>query len=121
MGLQMFKVQKKANSEYEVSGRRHGSFTAGVLTTATNPYFFLWWATIGAALITTSYAYGFLGFLLLAIIHWSCDLAWDTLVSYTVFKSRRFWTVKVRKIVFGFCFAVLVGFGAWFIISAMLS
>lgn len=118
MGFQTFKAQKKVNIEHEVSGGGRGSFTAGIFTTVTNPYFFLWWATIGATLITTSSTFGFLGFLLLAITHWSCDLMWDTLVSYTVFKSRRFWTAKVRKIVFGFCFIVLVGFGVWFIYSA---
>lgn len=121
MGFQTFKAQKKANSENEVSGGGHSSFMSGIFTTVTNPYFFLWWATIGAALITNSSTFGFLGFFLLAITHWSCDLAWDTLVSYTVFKSRHFWTAKVRKIVFGFCFIVLVGFGVWFIISALLS
>jgi threonine/homoserine/homoserine lactone efflux protein len=121
MGFQTFKAQKKATSEHEISRHGHSSFTAGVFTTVTNPYFFLWWATIGAALVANSYPFGFLGFLLLAITHWSCDLAWDTLVSFTVFKSRRFWTAKVRTIVFGFCFVVLVGFGVWFIISALLS
>ncbi|MEM2972451.1 MAG: LysE family transporter [Candidatus Bathyarchaeia archaeon] len=119
MGLQIFRAQGEANGERGFSGRGHGSFTAGVLTTATNPYFFIWWATIGATLVANSYAFGFIGFLLFTITHWSCDLAWYTLVSYTVFKSRRFWTAKVRKIVFGFCFTVLLSFGVWFIISAL--
>ncbi|MEM2995599.1 MAG: LysE family transporter [Candidatus Bathyarchaeia archaeon] len=85
------------------------------------PLLFLWWATIGATLVVNSYAFGFIGFLLFTITHWLCDLAWYTFVSHTVFKSRRFWTAKVRKIVFGFCFIILVSFGAWFIISALLS
>lgn len=118
MGVQMFKAEKKTSEEYE--GSRHGSFVAGVLATSANPYFFLWWATIGAALIMNSRLFGLVGFLLFAITHWSCDLLWDTFVSVSVFKSKRFWTKKVHKIIFSFCFVVLTGFGIWFIISALL-
>jgi len=118
MGVQALRAQKKASEEYE--GFRHGSFIAGVLTTGANPYFFLWWATIGANLVINASVFGFLGFLIFAVTHWSCDLLWDTFVSLTVFKSRRFWTKKVRNIVFGFCFLALVGFGVWFIVSALL-
>jgi threonine/homoserine/homoserine lactone efflux protein len=118
MGVQTFRTRRKASEEWE--GSRHGSFIAGVLTTGANPYFFLWWATIGAALVINASIFGFLGFLIFAMTHWTCDLLWDTLVSLTVFKSRRFWTKKVHDIIFGFCFAVLVGFGAWFVVSALL-
>jgi len=118
MSVQTFRARRKTGEEYE--GSRHSSFVAGVLTTSTNPYFFLWWTTIGATLITNSSVFGFTGFLLFAITHWSCDLLWDTFVSVTVFKSRRFWTKRVHEVVFSFCFVVLVGFGAWFILSALL-
>ncbi len=118
MGIQIFRTQKGKGEVYKDSG--HGPFVAGFLATIANPYFFLWWATIGANLILNAVAFGLVGFLLLAITHWSCDLGWDTFVSVVVFKSRRFWTENVRKIVFGFCFMVLTGFGLWFIISALL-
>ena len=117
MGFQIFQARKEKSENYGISP--HGSFAAGFLATIANPYFFLWWATIGANLILTAVAFGFAGFLALALTHWSCDLAWDTFVSMVVFKSRRFWTEKLYKIVFGFCFVVLTGFGLWFIITAM--
>jgi len=118
MGIQIFITQKKKDEKYEDSGQ--GALVAGLLATIANPYFFLWWATIGSNLILTALTFGFVGFLLLAITHWSCDLAWNTLVSVTVFKSKRFWTEKVRKIVLGFCFLVLTAFGVWFMVSALL-
>ncbi len=117
MGVQTFRAQKKTGEEYEGSG--HNSVVAGALATSANPYFFLWWATIGATLITNASIFGFIGFLLFALTHWSCDLLWNTFVSATVFKSRRFWTERVHKMVFGFCFIVLTGFGAWFIVSSL--
>lgn len=118
MGFQMFKTRKKTNEEPRYSG--YGSFIAGFITTGANPYFFLWWAAVGAALILNASLFGFIGVIAFALVHWSCDLAWYTFVSVTVFKSRRFWTEKVFKMVFLFCFAVLLVFGLWFIASALL-
>ncbi|MGQ9539414.1 MAG: LysE family transporter, partial [Candidatus Bathycorpusculaceae bacterium] len=60
------------------------------------------------------------GLIAFAVVHWLCDLVWDTFVSLTVFKSRRFWTEKVFNIVYFFCLAVLALFGLWFILSALL-
>jgi len=118
MGYRMIKAEKKTSEGFEES--RHSSLITGILMTGANPYFLLWWATIGAALIVKATAFGFMGFLVFAITHWLCDLFWNTFVSVTVFKSRRFWTRRVHNVIFSFCFLVLVGFGAWFIISALL-
>ena len=118
MGVQTFKSRKETSREYEES--KHDSFVAGFLATAANPYFFLWWATIGTALIMNAYLFGFLGLLVFALTHWSCDLLWDSFVSFTVFKSRRFLNKRAYNLIFGFCFVVLVSFGTWFIVSALL-
>jgi threonine/homoserine/homoserine lactone efflux protein len=109
----------RKETEEKSSYFKYGSIISGVLATAGNPYFLLWWATIGAFLVMNAAIFGFVGFLIFAIIHWSCDLVWNIFVSLTVFKSRRFWTKRVHEIVFGFCFLILTGFGAWFIISAL--
>ncbi|MDI6848059.1 MAG: LysE family transporter [Candidatus Bathyarchaeia archaeon] len=117
LGLKMLKTRKEA--EKESSYFKYGSIASGILATAGNPYFLLWWATIGAFLVMNAALFGPVGFIIFAITHWSCDLTWNIFVSLTVFKSRRFWTKKVHEIVFGFCFLVLTGFGVWFIISAL--
>lgn len=118
MGFQTFKNRKEANVETSHSG--HASFIAGLVATGANPYFFVWWATVGVALIWNASVFGTFGLLAFATVHWLCDLAWDTFVSVTVFKSRRFWNERVFTMVFLFCFAVLVAFVFWFIISALL-
>jgi threonine/homoserine/homoserine lactone efflux protein len=118
MGFQTFKTRKEASAETSHSG--HASFIAGLVATGANPYFFVWWATVGVALIWNASIFGAVGLLAFALVHWLCDLSWDTFVSLTVFKTRRFWTERVFTLVFLFCFAVLVAFGAWFIISALL-
>ncbi|MGQ9506702.1 MAG: LysE family transporter [Candidatus Bathycorpusculaceae bacterium] len=117
LGLKMLKTRKEM--EKESSYFRYGSVVSGILATAGNPYFLLWWATIGAYLVMNAALFGLVGFLIFAVIHWSCDLIWNIFVSLTVFKSRRFWTKRVHEIVFVFCFLILTGFGVWFIISAV--
>lgn len=118
MGFRMLRKREEKNAEPQHLG--YTSFVAGFVATAANPYFFLWWATAGATLILNASLFGYVGLALFTIVHWSCDLTWDTLVSVTVFKSRRFWTQKVFNIMFVFCFTVLTVFGLWFIVSTLL-
>jgi len=118
MGFQMFRTVKNS-SEEPSEGSAHSSIVAGILTTCANPYFFLWWITVGASLIMNSMIFGFSGFLIFTFTHWFCDLSWDTFVSFTVFKSKKFWNRKMQQAVFGFCFITLSAFGIWFIISSL--
>lgn len=122
MGFQTLKARKAESEERQnpKGGAKHSSFVAGLIATAANPYFFISWATIGAALVENAALFGLVGLLMFAITHWSCDLLWDTFISITVFKSRCFWTQKVFNLVFILCFAILFGFGLWFIISVLI-
>jgi threonine/homoserine/homoserine lactone efflux protein len=89
----------------------------GVITTGVNPYFYLWWATVGLSLIAGSAEFGIAGLVAFVAAHWGCDIGWDQAISFTVFRTKRFWNVKVRKIVFAACALVLMGFGLWNAIS----
>jgi threonine/homoserine/homoserine lactone efflux protein len=118
MALRMIKVERKAVEADDFA--KNSALVAGIITTIANPYFLLWWATIGTSLIMDALLFGFLGFLIFAMTHWLCDLLWDRFIGVAVFKSKRFLTKKARFIIFCFCFGVFVGFGAWFIISALV-
>ena len=117
MALQMFKIRPLVFDEGK--DMSHGCVIAGLATTAANPYFFVWWATVGAALLTSARAFGSTGVVALGATHWLCDLGWLLFVSWAVFKSRRLWTQRVHRVVFGVCAAILAGFGAWFIFSGL--
>jgi len=119
MGFKMFRARRKTE---DPGGENvgHGSFVAGIVTTIANPYFFLWWATIGLALIRNASDFGTVGFVFFAVVHWLCDLFWDFFVSFSVFKSRHLWTKKTHEVVFALCSVLLIGFGAWFILSVLV-
>jgi len=95
----------------------YNSLVTGIVMTGANPYFFVWWATIGIALIATAASFGLIGLLIFAVVHWSCDLAWSEFISISVFRTKHLWTRKVEIIVFSICASVLIGFGIWFCIS----
>ena len=117
MALNMVKNRPSVFSEQKELA--HSSVVAGLVTTAANPYFFIWWATVGAALLVSARDFGGAGVAAMGVTHWLCDFAWLYLVSWAVFKSRPLWTQKVNTIVFGICSAILAGFGAWFIFSGI--
>jgi threonine/homoserine/homoserine lactone efflux protein len=116
MGVQMFRARDYVEGGQR--GFRFSSLFSGVATTGANPYFYLWWATIGSALVLNSALFGLIGFLLFALVHWSCDLFWYLFISQTVYRSRRLWNPKIHRVVHGVCSAILIVFGAWFIYSA---
>jgi len=117
MGVQTFRNRNKADEKQARS--KQDSFLSGIRTTAANPGFILWWLTVGTALILNAKLFGLAGFFVFAGLHWSCDFVWYTVVAFLIFQSRRFWTERVSQAITVFCVAVLAGFGAWFLGSAL--
>jgi threonine/homoserine/homoserine lactone efflux protein len=118
MGVQLFRSREE--NDNGGSYLKYGSLIAGVLATGSNPYFLVWWATVGADLVMKAAVFGLIGFSVFAVVHWLCDFFWNTFVSVTVFKSQRFWNKKVQTIILGFCIVIFIVFGVWFVISAAL-
>jgi threonine/homoserine/homoserine lactone efflux protein len=117
MGIQTFRSRDK-QEDARVSPIRDSVF-AGVYTTAANAGFILWWLTIGTTLILNAKIFGLLGFSIFAGVHWFTDFAWYTLAAFLIFKSQRFWNDRVRIGITLFCVAVFIGFGLFFIGSAL--
>ncbi len=118
MGLMIFLTFKKP-----VAGSvslPYNSLVTGIIMTGGNPYFFLWWATVGVALIAGAVTFGIYALVLFTVVHLACDIGWEQVVSMTVFKTRHLWTPHVQKVVFGICALVLVGFGIWFGVSVFI-
>jgi threonine/homoserine/homoserine lactone efflux protein len=119
MGLQSFRNRRKSE-ETKVSFKRD-SVLAGVFTTVANAGFVLWWLTIGTTLILNAQLFGFVGFSVFAGVHWLCDFSWYTVTALVIFKSQRLWNERVKMGITFFCIAVFIGFGAYFISSAIWS
>ncbi|MBN1845122.1 MAG: LysE family transporter [Sedimentisphaerales bacterium] len=90
----------------------------GILLSLGNPYFLLWWATIGLALAAQARAFGVLAFGLFALIHWLCDLVWLEILSYGSFRGARLLGEGGQKIILGICALAVLVFGLWFLADA---
>ena len=113
MGVQMLLAARNpVEAEARTSGR--APLLTGVILTAGNPYFLLWWATVGLALATRAMALGVVAFALFAVIHWLCDLVWLEALSLASFKGSKLLGARTQQVVLAVCGAVLVAFGLWF-------
>jgi len=117
LGVSMF----RARVEVTQKGKDlpYNSFTAGIITSVFNPFFLLWWATIGGMLIMRILEFGTPGLIVFVIVHWLCDLVWLSLVSTVIYRTHSLWGQKLQEWLFIACSLLLVGFGLWFLISGI--
>jgi threonine/homoserine/homoserine lactone efflux protein len=112
MGVDML---RSVTQQIEAHDSNHSPVVAGLLLTVGNPYFLVWWATVGAALILRSVRFGLLGFLAFALAHWSCDFAWDYLLSALSFKGGQVFGRRFQRAVLLVCGGFLTFFGGRFV------
>ncbi len=117
MGISM--LRKSRQSVEESRELPYNSVLAGVVTSAANPFFFLWWAAVGSMLIMKSLIFGVTGFVLLITVHLLCDFGWLFFVSTIVHRTKSMWRDKFRVGLFVACSLLLIGFGGWFLSSGI--
>lgn len=87
---------------------------SGALLSVANPYWILWWATIGFGYILYSWQHGIWGIIFFFIGHILADMVWYTAVSVAAGKSRHFLSDRLYKGVIGVCAFFLVVFACYF-------
>jgi len=118
LGFRMFRATGAATGA--TGGLPTSSLLTGIVITGANPAFYIWWATVGAALVVGAAGFGLIGVVLFALVHLPCDFVWSEFLSVGTFESRRWWTQRAQKVVFTVCALILAGFGVWFCLSAFL-
>jgi threonine/homoserine/homoserine lactone efflux protein len=111
-------LRKHAVSDQTDDTRLRSPLVAGIILSASNPYFLLWWATVGLALTTRATELGMLAFVLFVIIHWLLDLIWLEILSQASWRGTQVFSVRAQPIVLRVCAAALGVFGIKFIIDA---
>ena len=92
---------------------------AGIVLSLGNAYFLIWWATVGASLISKAVTFGLIGVLLFAVIHWLCDLVWLYLLSAVSYKGGAVLGIRFQQTVFAVCGCFLLFFGGMFLRDAV--
>src|SRR5207244_11352709 len=78
-------------------GIARGPVVAGVTASISNPYWLVWWATVGAGFTVTALALGTAGVGAFYLGHISADFVWYTFVAGIVATGRRFMTDPVYR------------------------
>ncbi len=90
---------------------------AGVLISVSNPYWSIWWATIGMGLLSKGLDYGAPGAVSFFTAHALSDIVWLSFVAFLLASGRRLLGGRAyRGIVFA-CGMGLLALGGWFLTS----
>jgi threonine/homoserine/homoserine lactone efflux protein len=119
------KTKSSDNHFFKISnkGKRfEGPFIIGLTFSALNPFFIVWWLTVGLKLISDSvYLFGIVeGILILFSLHIWMDYAWLSGTAYLVFKGtlilkERFYRYFILSISF-----ILASYGFYLIVEKIL-
>jgi threonine/homoserine/homoserine lactone efflux protein len=121
MGISMLRSARHAPEMASSSAGRSGPLSAGLLLSATNPYFYLWWLSVGMALVLQASSFGLIAVALFFVVHWLCDLVWLWLLSALSFKGNSLFGARFQTgacLVSGLALAV---FGVKFVTEAVLA
>ena len=103
-----------APSKTSPSGQNRNPLLSGIIASLANPYWTIWWVTIGLATITQATKLGFAGVAFFFAGHILADFIWCFLVSLGFTKGRKFMGEKGYRFIMKGCGILLILFGLWF-------
>jgi threonine/homoserine/homoserine lactone efflux protein len=89
----------------------------GLITSVSNPYFWIWWLTAGSAFLLKGYEMGIITAAAFIIGHWAADLSWFTAVSGSISRGKVLFSQKIHTYILYACGIFLITFGFSFIFS----
>jgi len=96
-----------------------GLALSGVAVSAANPFWLLWWATVGAAYIATSLEEGVAGVGAFYGAHVLSDLAWLSVIAFALATGRRVMSRAAYRVILAGCGVFLLALGGWFLASGL--
>ncbi len=114
-GIQIKSTIKKPSTIFE---GKHGPFLAGIILSGLNPFFLIWWFTIGFKLITDAIIlYSFIGIGIMFAFHIWMDYVWICSVAFLSSKGKKIISNKKYSIFMIAISGVLVYFGIVFLLQ----
>ena len=89
----------------------------GMVTSVSNPYFWIWWLTAGSALLLREYELGSIISVAYILGHWTADISWFTAVSGSVSRGKVLLSHKAHRYILYACGIFLVVFGFYFMLN----
>jgi threonine/homoserine/homoserine lactone efflux protein len=92
---------------------------AGILVSVANPYWIIWWASIGMAYLTESLDHGAAGVSSFFTAHVLSDFLWLTFVAFVLASGRRLMSTRTYRGILLVCGLFLLAIGVRFLYSAL--
>jgi len=102
-----------------LSASHLGAVTQGAVVSLSNPWWTLWWATIGVKLATDGLTIGAVGIAAFFVGHQLADLSWYGFVITVVHKGKGLLTRNVYRVIMGLLGVALLYMGARFVGQAV--
>lgn len=103
----------------ERSGAQMGPVVTGVLVSVSNPYWVLWWATVGVSYVALALRQGPLGLGSFYVGHILADLSWYSLVAFVITAGRSLLSQPVYRGILLICGLFLIALSIYFIYSGI--
>jgi threonine/homoserine/homoserine lactone efflux protein len=114
-GLTMLVSAPKLHLEFaSVPRPPAGHVLLGITMSLANPYWTVWWLTIGLGLVLSAQKSGLAAVAVFFAGHISADLAWYSIVSYIMSRGKKFISLPVYRVVIAACGITLIAFGIYF-------
>jgi threonine/homoserine/homoserine lactone efflux protein len=126
MGFNMIKdvlqgrVSLESNENNFDKGINMHPIMAGILVSVSNPFWSVWWATIGLTYLTLALKSGAMGITSFFSGHIMADLLWYSLIAAAIAGGRHFLKQQVYQAIIMLCGLFLIGLGGYFIYGVII-
>ena len=116
-GFAVLQIRTVTKQKFNLETRSgQGPFVAGILLSALNPFFIIWWLTIGLVLISASIQnFGIIGIVILFLFHIWMDYVWLFTIAAFSSKAKNYLSKRNFKIIIIGLSIVLIYFGVDFL------
>jgi threonine/homoserine/homoserine lactone efflux protein len=114
-GVMTIREARNARIDFTETAETARPFLAGIITSISNPFFWIWWFTVGSALLIGAYSGGVVLALAFILGHWAADLGWFTLVAVSVNRGSFILSERAYRWILGVCGGFLILFGAYYL------
>ena len=116
-GFAALQIKTVLQKKKDVTAKpKHGPLVTGIVFSALNPFFIIWWLTIGFKLISDAMLiWAFSGILIMFLLHIWMDFVWLGGVSFLASKSSQILSNRNYKILMIGLSVMLIYFGITFV------
>lgn len=122
MGVNMVKEAQSNVSSWKNNPSnkdpQHSPILSGILYSISNPYWSLWWITIGASYLLLSLKKGIIGTSLFYLGHILADFLWLSLVALAISQGKKVISERYFQVLITLCGIFLIGLAFWFVYSS---